>query len=160
VAEWAIVADGVPDLAFVGLPASRKVFADVVCTLADVHPEGGVRAGVQAKEWEKQKRLRYPVTDAQGRRSVPFDFVPLAFELHGRWGEDARAFGQRLAYARASAFGSDFSAEVARLYAIVSVGLQRGNAALILGNPMPGDPTRARRAYSRRNGPPDLLLAQ
>ena len=111
-----------------------------------------------AAAWEVEKCDRYSVTDASGRRVVPFDFEPLAFELHGRWGTRARAFVQRLAFYRSQAFGGEFSAEVARAYGIVSVGLQRANACLLLGKPLPGE-TQPRRKFARLTGPPDLPLA-
>ena len=115
-----------------------------------------VTAGVAASLWEVWKCERYPVVDASGRRCVPFDFVPLAFELHGRFGESARAFAQRLAWARSQALGTEFAADVARTYGAISVSLMRHQACLLLGAPMPG---RRRAPFSRRGGVSDLPLA-
>ena len=106
--------------------------------------------------WEVWKCERYPVADASGRRCVPFDFVPLAFELHGRFGESARAFAQRLAWARSQALGTEFAADVARTYGAISVSLMRHQACLLLGAPMPG---QRRAPFSRRGVVSDLPLA-
>ena len=156
VRQWARVEPGQPDLAFRGLPASRLTYADVVCTLASVHARSAVTAGVGASLWEVWKCERYPVVDASGRRCVPFDFVPLAFELHGRFGESARAFAQRLAWARSQALGTEFTADVARTYGAISVSLMRHQACLLLGAPMPG---QRRAPFSRRGAVSDLPLA-
>ena len=156
VRQWARVQPGQPDLAFRGLPASRLTYADVVCTLAAAHARSAVTAGVGAALWEVWKCTRYPVVDEAGRRCVPFDFVPLAFELHGRFGESARAFAQRLAWARSQMLGTEFAADVARAYGVISVSLMRHQACLLLGAPMPG---QRRAPFSRRGGVSDLPLA-
>ena len=85
VVEWSRVRPGEPDLEFRGLPSARLTYADVVCTLAEVHARSATTAGVGAELWEHWKRERYFVVGADGRRCVPFDFEPLAVELHGRF---------------------------------------------------------------------------
>ena len=74
---------------------------------------------------------------------------------HGRFGESARAFAQRLAWARSQQLGTDFAADVARAYGVISVSLMRHQACLLLGAPMPG---QRRAPFSRRGGVPDLPL--
>ena len=149
VREWTLAPheddEGEPDLGFHNLPASRVVYADVRCTLAQAYAPAQRTPGAAAKEHERRKHRRYPVVDENQRRAVPFDFVPLVLELHGRWGQEAQAFAGRLAHARAQQLGTDPGSETARIYGVISIGLQRGNASLVLGKAVPSAARRRRR---------------
>ena len=59
------------------------------------------------------------------------------------------SFGKKLAYARAAALGLDPSAEICRWYGIISCCLQRANAKVLRGEPVP----------ARHSAPPPRLFS-
>ena len=79
---------------------------------------------------------------ARGLRSTDrvhsFNFCALAFERHGYWAKKTIGFTKKLAFARATALGLDPAAEICRWYGIISCCLQRANAKVLRGEPVPG----------------------
>ena len=69
-----------------------------------------------------------------------FDFCALSFERHGYWGKETVDFIKKLATSRAVSLGLEPSAEVRRWYAAISCTLQRANAIILRGEPVPGRP--------------------
>ena len=65
----------------------------------------------------------------------------LSFERHGFWAKETVGFIKRLATSRAVALGLDPCAEIVRWYAAISCCLQRSNAAVLRGEPVPGRPS-------------------
>ena len=106
----------------------RCLVWDVTCpdTLAPSHLNRAVTgAGAVASEAESKKRLKYE------QISRIFHFVPVAVETLGALGEDAAAFmrdlGARITTVTKERRAYEF------LMQRVSVAIQRGNAACILG---------------------------
>ena len=71
----------------------------------------------------------------------PFDFSALSFERHGFWAKETVGFIKKLAHSRAAALGLEPSAEIQRWYAVISCCIQRSNAKILRGEPVPGRPT-------------------
>ena len=61
-----------------------------------------------------------------------------SFERHGYWAKETISFTKKLAFARATALGLDPSAEICRWYGIIACCLQRANAKVLRGEPVPG----------------------
>ena len=81
---------------------------------------------------------KHPIFDAENRRRLhPFDFCAPSFERHGYWAKETVGFTKKLAFARAAALGLDPSAEICRWYGIISCCLQRANAKVLRGEPVP-----------------------
>ena len=127
VPQW----EGVPDFS-IDHELDRKCFFDVVCPLAVTYESAGTRRCVAASKQEATKRRKYKVIGADGRRQVPFDFTPLAFEAHGAWGKSSVIALRKYAKMKAESLRLDASYEVARWRAVVSCAVQRGNSALLL----------------------------
>ena len=97
----------------------------------------------------KEKNAEHPVFDAQNHKRLhPFDFRALSFERHGYWAKETVGFTKKLAFARAAALGLDPAAEICRWYGIISCSLQRANAKILRGEPVP----------ARRSAPPPRLF--
>ena len=81
----------------------------------------------------------HPVFDPATRRRLhPFDFCALSFERHGYWAKETVGFTKKLAYARATALGLEPSSEICRWYGVISCCIQRANAKILRGEPVPG----------------------
>ena len=77
--------------------------------------------------------------DAHNRRRLhPFDFCALSFERHGYWAKETVGFTKKLAYARATALGLEPSSEICRWYGVIPCCIQRANAKILRGEPVPG----------------------
>ena len=88
------------------------------------------------------KNRDHPVFDpVTHRRMHPFDFSALSFERHGFWAKETVGFIKKLAHSRAAALGLEPSAEIQRWYAVISCCIQRSNAKILRGEPVPGRPT-------------------
>ena len=138
VQEWPQVdGPGKPDLGFPalqGIHSGRRTYADVVITLAAHHERADKQARAAATKWEQAKRRKYPVYDnSTRRRKVPFDFIPLAFEVHGQWGTAAEEFVKQYGGFAAKTKGLECSAEVARWRACIAVAVQQANSWIWLG---------------------------
>ena len=66
------------------------------------------------------------------------NFCALSFERHSYWNKETISFTKKLAFARATALGLDPAAEICRWYGIISCCLQRANAKVLRGEPVPG----------------------
>ena len=86
---------------------------------------------------KRDKHRDHPVFDAHLRRRVPFDFVALSFERHGRWANETVSFTKKLASRRALAAGLEPAEEFRRWYAVISCAIQRTNAKILRGEPVP-----------------------
>ena len=107
-------------------------------------------AGKVAERKARQKNADHPIFDAQTRKRLhPFDFCALSFERHGYWAKETVGFTKKLAHARASALGLDPSVEISRWYGIISCCLQRANAKILRGEPVP----------ARHSAPPPRLFS-
>ena len=91
----------------------------------------------------------HPVFDARFRRQVPFDFVALSFERHGRWAKETISFTKKLATRRALGAGLEASEEIRRWYAVIACAIQRSNAKILRGEPVPAVVARAFFAWRR-----------
>jgi hypothetical protein len=107
----------------------RSLLWDATCvdTLAPSRlASTSTKAGFAAAEAERKKKLKY--ASLTGR----FNFVPLAFETLGQWGDDAKAFladlGRRISHQ-----AQDHRAAVFFVQR-VALAIQRGNSASILGS--------------------------
>ena len=101
-------------------------------------------------ESKEKKNAEQPVFDAQNHRRLhPFDFRALSFERHGYWAKETVGFTKKLAFARAAALGLDPAAEICRWYGIISCSLQRANAKILRGEPVP----------ARHSAPPPRLFS-
>jgi len=128
------------DAGFFRLPGSRDTYVDAVCSYANPATYRGCdcTAGEVAERKARIKNSEHPIFDAQHRRRLhPFDFCALSFERHGYWAKETVGFTRKLAYARAAALGLDPSAEICRWYGIISCCLQRANAKILRGEPVP-----------------------
>ena len=83
---------------------------------------------------------------AQGRQM----FRAISFERHGYLAEETVGFIKQLAYCRALALGLEPSAEIRRWYGVISCCIQRANAKILRGEPVPG----------RHSPPPPRLIAR
>ena len=130
---------GRPDLGVHGLPGRLPLYLDVTAVTATSAGRLGrltVGAASRRAEWEKCEK--YPVFDRQSHRRLHrVNFEPLALEAHGFWGRRATHTLRMLAGVSARLNGRDISAEVLRWRAYVAVALQRGNAAIFLGDAAP-----------------------
>ena len=108
------------------------------------------KAGKVAELWARRKNAEHPVFDrSTGRRLQPFDFRALAFERHGFIAKETQKLLQKLATLKAAHYEFDNSEEIRRWYAVISCCVQRANAKILSGDPIP----------SRRRPPPRSLLA-
>ena len=71
----------------------------------------------------------------------PFAFCALSFERHGFWAKETVGFVKKLASSRALSLGLEPSEEIRRWYAVISCSIQRANAKVLRGEPVPGRPT-------------------
>jgi len=128
------------DAGFFRLPGSRDTYVDAVCSYANPFTYRGCEgtAGEVAELKARRKNAKHPIFDAENRRRLhPFDFCALSFERHGYWAKETVGFTKKLAFARAAALGLDPSAEICRWYGIISCCLQRANAKVLRGEPVP-----------------------
>ena len=148
-AEWKPRVDAWPrstrgaeaDVGFFRIPGSRDTYVGAVCSYANPQTYRGCEstAGTVAELKARQKNADHPVFDANNRRRLhPFDFCALSFERHGYWAKETVGFTKKLAFARASALGLDPAAEIRRWYGVISCCLQRANAKILRGEPVPG----------------------
>ena len=138
------------DAGFFRIPGSRDTYVDAVCSYANPQTYAGCEstAGKVAERKANQKNADHPVFDPQTRRRLhPFDFCALSFERHGFWAKETISFTRKLAHARASGLGLDPSAEICRWYGIISCCIQRANAKVLRGEPVPA-----------RHSPPPVRL--
>ena len=127
-----------------------STYVDAVCSCANPQTYAGCEntAGKVAERKANKKNSEHPVFDPQTRRRLhPFDFCALSFERHGFWANETISFTRKLAYARASALGLDPSVEICRWYGIISCCIQRANAKVLRGEPVPA-----------RHSPPPVRL--
>ena len=97
------------------------------------------------------KNSDHPVFDPVTRRRMhSFDFRAISFERHGYLAEETVGFIKQLAYCRAVALGLEPSAEIRRWYGVISCCIQRADAKIRRGEPVPG----------RHSHPPPHLLAR
>ena len=107
----------------------------------------------QLVKWRKEKLIRRMQIIQCSIHSLvegfihPFNFCALSFERHGFWAKETISFTRKLAHARASALGLDPSAEICRWYGIISCCIQRANAKVLRGEPVPA-----------RHSPPPVRL--
>ena len=85
----------------------------------------------------RHPHLRIPAEDAIDRRGL-CTHGALSFERHGYWAKETMGFTKKLAFARATALGLDPAAEICRWYGIIPCCLQRANAKVLRGEPVPG----------------------
>ena len=148
-AEWKPRVDAWPrstrgaeaDVGFFRIPGSRDTYVDAVCSYANPQTYRGCEstAGTVAELKARQKNADHPVFDANNRRRLhPFDFCALSFERHGYWAKETVGFTKKLAYARATALGLEPSSEICRWYGVISCCIQRANAKILRGEPVPG----------------------
>ena len=138
------------DVGFFRIPGSRDTYVDAVCSYASPETYAGCEhtAGKVAEKKAREKNVDHPVFDRQTRRRLhPFDFCALSFERHGFWAKETTSFTKKLAFARATALGLDPSAEICRWYGVISCCIQRANAKVLRGEPVPG-----------RHSPPPVRL--
>ena len=132
------------DVGFYRLPGSRDTYVDAVCSLAnpETYPSCERKAGWLAEHKARAKNRDHPIFDSQThRRMHPFDFCALSFERHGFWAKETVGFIKKLASSRAVALGLEPSEEIRRWYAVISCCIQRSNAKILRGEPVPGRPT-------------------
>ena len=63
--------------------------------------------------------------------------MALSFERHGRWAKETVSFTKKLASRRAIAAGLEPSDEIRRWYAVIACAIQRANAKILRGEPVP-----------------------
>ena len=90
------------------------------------------KPGAAAAEAEKKKTKKYEFLEGQ------YFFIPLAIETFGPWGEDCKAFVKKLGKFITEVTFERRSCEFLRQR--LSVEIQRGNAASVLGT-VPSGPT-------------------
>ena len=140
VAEWPrTTRDAEADAGFSRLPGMRDTYVDGVISYADpaTYPGCESTPGHVAELKKREKHRDHPVFDAHLRRRVPFDFVALSFERHGRWANETVSFTKKLATRRALAAGLEPAEEIRRWYAVMSCAIQRTNAKILRGEPVP-----------------------
>ena len=137
--------DAEADVGFFRLPGMRDTYVDGVISYADpaTYPGCESTPGHVAELKKRDKHRSHPVFDANLRRRVPFDFVALSFERHGQWAKEAVIFTKKLATRRAEAAGLEPAEEIRRWYAVVSCSIQRTNAKLLRGEPVPAASDRS-----------------
>ena len=92
-----------------------------------------------AELWARRKNAEHPVFDrATGRRLQPFNFCALAFERHGFFAKETKSFIQKLAHIKAAHYELDPSEETRKWYTVISCCIQRANAKILRGEPVPG----------------------
>ena len=141
------------DVGFFRIPGSRDTYVDAVGSLVNpaTHPGCASIAGHLAELKAREKNADHPVYDRQSRRRLyTFDFCALSFERHGYLAKETVSFTKKLAFRRAVALGLEPSAEIRRWYGVISCCIQRANAKILRGEPVPG----------RFSTPPPRLLAQ
>ena len=129
------------DVGFFRIPGSRDTYVDAVCSYANPQTYRGCEstAGTVAELKARQKNADHPVFDANNRRRLhAFDFCALSFERHGYLAKETVGFTKKLAYARATALGLEPSSEICRWYGVISCCIQRANAKILRGEPVPG----------------------
>ena len=131
--------DAEADVGFYRLPGMRDTYVDGVISYADpaTYPGCESTAGHVAELKKREKHRTHPVFDARLRRQVPFDFVALSFERHGRWAKETVSFTKKLASRRAIAAGLEPAEEIRRWYAVISCAIQRSNARILRGDAVP-----------------------
>ena len=132
------------DVGFYRLPGMRDIYVDVVCSLANpqTYPGCERKVGQVAEKKARDKNRDHPIFNPQTHRGMhAFDFCALSFERHGYWAKETVGFVKKLAHSRAAALGLEPSAEIQRWYAAISCCLQRSNAKILRGEPVPGRPT-------------------
>ena len=131
--------DAEADVGFYRLPGMRDTYVDGVISFADPETYPGCEStpGHVAELKKREKHHDHPVFDARLRRRVPFDFVALSFERHGRWAKETVAFTKKVAARRATAAGLEPAEEIRRWYAVISCTIQRTNAKILRGEPVP-----------------------
>ena len=131
--------DAEADVGFYRLPGMRDTYVDAVISYADpaTYPGCERTPGHLAELKKRDKHHTHPVFDARLRRRVPFNFVALSFERHGRWAKETISFTQKLASRRAIAAGLEPADEIRRWYAIISCSIQQTNAKILRGEPVP-----------------------
>ena len=140
VAEWPRrTRDAEADVGFYRLPGMRDTYVDGVISYADpaTYPGCEHTPGHVAELKKRDKERDHPVFDTHLRRRVPFDFVALSFERHGRWANATVSFTKKLASRRAEAAGLEPAEEIRRWYAVVSCAIQRTNAKILRGEAVP-----------------------
>ena len=109
------------------------VDGDISYTDPATYPGCESTPGHVAELKKRDKHRAHPVFDAGLRRQVPFDFVALSFERHGRWAKETVSFTKKLATRRALAAGLEPAEEVRRWYAVISCSIQQINAEILRG---------------------------
>ena len=108
----------------------------------ETYPSCERKAGWLAEHKARAKNRDHPIFDSQThRRMHPFDFCALSFERHGFWAKETVGFIKKLASSRAVALGLEPSEEIRRWYAVISCCIQRSNAKILRGEPVPGRST-------------------
>ena len=117
----------------------RDTYVDAVISYTDpvTYPGCESTPGHVAELKMREKHRSHPVFDERGRRRVPFDFVALSFERHGRWAKETVSFVKKLATRRALAAGLEPADEIRRWYAVISCAIQRTNAKILRGELVP-----------------------
>ena len=121
-----------------------KHHVDAVISLANPATYVGCdsQAGKVAEAKARDKNRDHPIFNSQThRRMHPFDFCALSFERHGFWAKETVGFVKKLATTRAVALGLEPSEEVRRWYAAIACTIQRSNARVLRGEPVPGRPS-------------------
>ena len=128
-------------IGFYRIPGCRDTYVDAVGGLANpaTYPSCATTAGHLAERHAREKNADHPVFDSQSRRRMhPFDFSALSFERHGYLAKETVGFTKKLAFCRAVALGLEPSAEIRRWYGVISCCIQRANAKILRGEPVPG----------------------
>ena len=129
------------DIGFYRIPGSRDTYVDAVGGLANpsTYPGCANTAGYVAERHAREKNADHPVFDSRSRRRMyTFDFCALSFERHGYLAKETVGFTKKLATCRAVALGLEPSAEIRRWYGVISCCIQRANAKILRGEPVPG----------------------
>ena len=129
------------DIGFYRIPGCRDTYVDAVGGLANpaTYPSCATTAGHLAERHAREKNADHPVFDSQSRRRMhTFDFCALSFERHGYLAKETVGFTKKLAFCRAVALGLEPSGEIRRWYGVISCCIQRANAKILRGEPVPG----------------------
>ena len=153
--------DAEADVGFYRLPGMRDTYVDGVISYSDpaTYPGCESTPGHVAELKKRDKHREHPVFDARLRRRVPFDFVALSFERHGRWANETVSFTKKLACCRALAAGLEPADEICRWYAVISCSIQRTNAKILRGEPVPAVTAPPSWRRLGNSGPRDLGVA-
>ena len=154
--------DAEADVGFYRLSGMRDTYVDAVISFADpaTYPGCERTPGHVAELKRRDKERDHPVFDAHLRRRVPFDFVALSFERHGRWANATVSFTKKLASRRAEAAGLEPTEEIRRWYAVVSCAIQRTNAKILRGEAVPAARAPSGLRHSGRGFGRDLGVAR